>query len=429
MTKGNGTLRQQIESACEAKGCKLSALTVLSKGVDPYRLDTPAKHRDGAWLARQLAIGFGSKDTHWRGLHYSLVMRKRPVKKPDGTIYQNTDEDWTWLVECAGKAARWLGYVPFDRIIDKRNAPPIINRRRREVPAAWTDASLILIHFPDEIGPRAYAHGFVPRQAFQFVIFGEKASLEEVVAPIAARFEADLYLVTGEISDTYVYQISKDANEDGRPLVVITLSDCDPSGRQMVVSIARKLQAFRDLFFPGLQFEVVPGALTVDQARRLRLPSTPLKEAEKRASRWREAFGIEQTEIDALTTPQRMDDLRELVEQAFEPYYDFDLARRVAEAKAEWARAARGIIDAQVNSGRLARARRQADALRTKIETLNADLEAIARDIGLPPIEVPEAEIDDGAPRLALLSLDMTWTEATEALKAHKAYGGQGDDD
>ena len=80
----NGALRLQLESACRANGCSQSALTVLSTRVDPYRLDTPANHRDATWLAEQLERSFGSKNTHWRGLHYSLVMRKRPVKKPDG---------------------------------------------------------------------------------------------------------------------------------------------------------------------------------------------------------------------------------------------------------------------------------------------------------------------------------------------------------
>jgi hypothetical protein len=78
--------------------------------------------------------------------------------------------------------------------------------------------------------------------------------------------------------------MAKDADGDGRPLVVFTLSDCDPAGHQMPVSIGRKLQPLPDLLFPKLRFEVVPVALTVDQVRELGLPSTPLKETEKQAS-------------------------------------------------------------------------------------------------------------------------------------------------
>jgi len=65
----NGALRLQLESACRANGCSQSALTVLSTRVDPYRLDTPANHRNATWLAEQLERSFGSKNTHWRGLH------------------------------------------------------------------------------------------------------------------------------------------------------------------------------------------------------------------------------------------------------------------------------------------------------------------------------------------------------------------------
>ena len=82
------------------------------------------------------------------------------------------------------------------------------------------------------------------------MIFGEKTSLEEVLLPVARAHEADLYLPSGEISDTLIHRIAKDAAEDGRPLVMITVSDCDPAGYQMPVSIGRKLQAFRDLLFP-----------------------------------------------------------------------------------------------------------------------------------------------------------------------------------
>jgi hypothetical protein len=39
---------------------------------------------------------------------------------------------------------------------------------------------------------------------------GEKSSLEDVVTPVARQHDADLYLPTGEISDTLIHQIAKD---------------------------------------------------------------------------------------------------------------------------------------------------------------------------------------------------------------------------
>jgi hypothetical protein len=426
--QGIGVLRRILKTACEEHKANLSSLTVLSEQIDPYRLDTDAGHRDGAWLAEQLNRLYGpAQRAHWRGLHYAIVQDGK-IRKPNGELFRNDDDDWTWLSEKAGKAARWLGYVPFERIMDQRNSPPIIHRRERVIPAAHL---LIGLHVDipdvDDIEPRPFALGFNERQAFHFAIFGEKSSLEDVVLRVAAEFEADLCLPTGEISDTLVYQIAKDADDDGRPLVMFTLSDCDPAGRQMPVSIGRKLQAFRDLFFPKLQFEVVPVALTPDQVRKERLPSTPLKDTEKRADRWKEAFGIDQTEIDALTTPARRHILQRMLRQAFKPYIDPTLDRRVIDASKRWYAAAQEAVDEQVDAEHLARIRDEAaarlDALREQIEQLNAQLNLAVGHFTLPPIKVPQPEVDLDSERQALVSFDDDWVNASRALIKHKSYG------
>jgi hypothetical protein len=279
----------------------------------------------------------------------------------------------------------------------------------------------------DDLEPQPIAAGFEPRQAFHFVTFGEKASLEEVLLPIARAKQTDLYLPTGEISDTLLYRIAKDADQDGRPMVLFSLADCDPAGHQMPVSIGRKLQAFRDLLFPKLRFEVVPVALTVDQVRELGLPSTPLKETEKRADRWREAFGVEQTEIDALATlqPNR---LREIVEQAFEPYFDNTLETRVTDAEQQWLERAQEAIDEQVDPAILDGLREEAAArlseLASAIEEINERLRLSVGDrFRLPVIEVPTPEIDENLSRQALVAFGDSWAKATRALIARKSYG------
>jgi hypothetical protein len=429
MNKGMNVLRRILEDACEDHQASLIDLTVLSAAVDPYRIDTPSGHRDGSWLATQLNNLCGSAARiHWRGLHYAIV-QDAGIRKPNGEIYRNTEADWIWLSENAGKAARWLGYIPFERIIDQRNSAPIIHRKEKVDSRARLSIGLdVEIPNVEDIEPMAIANGFVTRQAFHFVIFGEKSSLEDTVKPIAKQFEADLYLPTGEISDTLLFQIAREANDDGRPLVLFTLSDCDPAGHQMPVSIARKLQAFRDLFFSDLQFEVVRVALTPEQVEAEELPSAPLKETERRADRWRDAFGIDQTEIDALTTPTRRPILQRMIRQAFEPYIDPTLSRRVAEAKADWDTAAQEAIEDQVDTEHLARIRDEAstklEELREQIDHINEQLDLVAGEhFELPPIEVPEPEVDLDPDRQALVRFDDDWVEASRALIKHKAYG------
>ena len=51
LANGDGALRRVLEQARGELRCSRSSLTVLSTQIDPYRLDTPSGHRDGAWLA------------------------------------------------------------------------------------------------------------------------------------------------------------------------------------------------------------------------------------------------------------------------------------------------------------------------------------------------------------------------------------------
>ena len=73
-----GILRRILEFACAEHKASLADLTVLSAQVDPYRIDTAAGHRDGQWLAEQLARLYGpAQRAHWRGIHYAIVATAR----------------------------------------------------------------------------------------------------------------------------------------------------------------------------------------------------------------------------------------------------------------------------------------------------------------------------------------------------------------
>ena len=50
----NGHQPNGLRAALEAAGGSLKSLTVLAPQNDPFRVDTDAGHRDGAWLANTL---------------------------------------------------------------------------------------------------------------------------------------------------------------------------------------------------------------------------------------------------------------------------------------------------------------------------------------------------------------------------------------
>jgi hypothetical protein len=219
---GAGLLRQEIETAASAAGLPLHALTVLAPHRDPYRLDTPAGHQLGKWFAEQAQrLLLPAQTIHLRGFHYLLV--SVPTPKPNGTPYSNTDDDWTWLVEKAAKAARWLGHVPFDLIRDERNEPAEtftadsvrLTDPRELVLNAGEDCETL----PAVVSllPRLSWQGapIASRQPFNIVLIGEKSSLGEVLRPIAIEVEGELLLPTGEATDTMIAEMAARADEDG----------------------------------------------------------------------------------------------------------------------------------------------------------------------------------------------------------------------
>jgi hypothetical protein len=57
-------LRQALEAAATETGCSLKDLTVLAVQRDPFRLDTPANHALGEWLASiASSLGLGRPQT------------------------------------------------------------------------------------------------------------------------------------------------------------------------------------------------------------------------------------------------------------------------------------------------------------------------------------------------------------------------------
>lgn len=256
--KGYGAA--ELRAAIESLGVTLGEATVMSPQADPFRLACSADPTDSVWLADRIAALRLSLPIHNRGLHYVLLGQP----KPDGSPYANTDDDWIWL-ETTSNVARWLGYVDFDDIIDQRNDAPVIRLWEPPHPRGGVWMPTI-----DDILPQpSLNEGFVARQRFHLALIGEKSSLASVLGPIAEDHEADLYLPTGNISNTMIHTLAKTSAEDGRPLRVFYFSDCDPSGWNRPVEVARKLQAFKIRSYPDLDFACFRVGLTPDQVREL----------------------------------------------------------------------------------------------------------------------------------------------------------------
>jgi hypothetical protein len=210
-------LSDVLESARFEQRCSIADLTVLSPQIDPYRHATLTNQADARWAVEQLERAYQpDQRVHVHGLHYALVVQGN-VRKPDGTIYINTEEDDIWLGD-AIKAARWLGLLDFKRINDRRNNEPVIYRnpqpagslyKASHASASWDGQWTFELGEIQVIPPLPVLGNFYRDQPYALVIFCEKASGEDVLQPIAERYEANLYVGAGETSNTHVYGMAR----------------------------------------------------------------------------------------------------------------------------------------------------------------------------------------------------------------------------
>jgi hypothetical protein len=417
-------LRAALEAAKNAiRGSTMDDFTILEE--DPYRFDTPAWHRDAAWFAGLI----GTREIHCRGSHYIAI----GTRKPNGEKYANNEDNWIWIQQAA-TAARWLRYVDFDQITDERNSPPVFCEFSWPVPEPGLALGEVELLLPDHLTPLASLDDFRGVQQDHLAIYGEKTSLRSVLSPIAEEYQADLLLPTGNSSNTMIHRLAKQADDDGRRLVVFYFSDADPSGWNMAVEVARKLQAFKTGWFPDLDFELTPVALSPEQVVTYGLPSEPFKvdpktglPKDRRVPMWKAAFGVDQTEIDALATLQP-DVLKEIAREAIEPFFDRTLAARVERAHAEWLEAAQAAVVETLGAERLERMEAEA---RSRLAQLQRDASAtndamyVEDDLAWPAVpELPDADppVNLGGACLPMISSEEDWTAQTLKLKAYKAY-------
>jgi hypothetical protein len=435
---GKGPLAAALNDAVAETGLSRKALIVLTKDRDPFALDNDGGHVEGYWFKTQFDNLVGARRLHLRGIHY-LLSSTATIRKPDGTLYVNTFADWSWLVNRAAKCARWLGYVPFNAIDDSRNEARHYRIRTRPAPVLSAGSGILGADSLPTFGPpRAWLLGFDTRQKFAFALFGEKSSLADVLDQAAQRFGADLYIGAGELSDTMIEDLAQRAVNDGRVLVCLTCTDFDPSGRQMVTSIARKLRGLKLLKFATLEYRIRAIALTLEQATERwtdddgvihdGLPSTPLKDTDKRKGKWLARFGREQTEIDALMA-LRPGALEAAVEAAFAPYFDDSLADRVCDIRVAWEADAQARLDAHVGADQVEDWRARFDAARAEIEAVHAEQNEAARGFRARAPALPEPDLDSEPVNGDIGSSAMTFADESLALKARKAFTDEDDED
>jgi hypothetical protein len=301
---------------------------------DPFTAGSPARQRDAEWFAELWQRFDIQPGAHLRRIHYRLL--SSTVTMPDGSPYLNLDRPCFEKLITAALDARYLGLVPADDLVDRRNDEPVIY-----LPNDASDAGLTIA---GGLIQSTLSGFYIPAlelikptilQRYHIEIWCEKTTMNDVLLPLCERYGINLITGSEEQSLTACVNVIKRALASGRPLRILYVSDFDPAGASMPVASARKIEHLlyqKELH--DLDIQVRPIFLTHEQCIRYRLPRTPIKETESRAAAFEARFGEGATELDALEA-LHPGELERILTQEIERYYDDDLVGRIEEVAAD----------------------------------------------------------------------------------------------
>jgi hypothetical protein len=326
---------QDIHELALTLGCKTSDLLALVPSNDPFFVERNGRRKEAEWFAETCGVLGLGEGLHVRRAHYrAAISPPVPILKPDGTRYENTHNDWM-LMARASRDARYLGLVPAEWFVDRRNQDPIINAKFRDYQFAPSisvertegfNESVYWLPEEPEL-PVLSLENFIAEQRYLVEIWIEKTTVHDILEPLARRYGLNLIAFSGEGSETACRAAIQRSRQSRRPLRILYLSDFDPGGRSMPVAIARKIEYWLNATESDLDVTLDPMVLLPEQVERYHLPRVPIKESERRAARFEERFGEGATELDALEA-LHPGELHRIVEEAVLQFVDPDLKDR-----------------------------------------------------------------------------------------------------
>jgi hypothetical protein len=300
-----------IKALAKEHKLNIRDLLALSPNNDPFYTGRKSTRQQAEWFAG-LWDQFGyTTGVPLRRIHYQLVSQAA-AQKPDGTPYENTENDWQYLC-CAGKYARDLDLVSPDAFVDRRNPEPHIYHyaARLEDPTIeknlepWPLPSInTSIEFDKWEWPTIEYYGYDYLEGHQPVlieIWAEKSTMDDILDPLCQRYAINLVTGLGFMSDVSFTRLIKNRIiAADKPCRVLYISDYDPAGAGMPIAAARRIEFKSYKATPRPDIKLTPIVLTREQVIQYQLPRMPVKDTDLRKPGWEALHGEGAVELDAL---------------------------------------------------------------------------------------------------------------------------------
>lgn len=333
-----------LKKTAAKSGLSPQELLALAPQNDPFYVGAKRQVEKAKWFEKIYSLMGNPSNCHIRRVHYWLVTTQA-IPKPNGQPYENTQNDWG-LLALSAKYARYLGLVPIEAIIDRRNPEPTVNcqfwnhRKPSEIRDSIDEESII-----ESIVDQFYCYNPSLTQKYMIEIWCEKSTMNDVLLPICERYGANLVTGLGELSITAVYLLAKRVVQANKPVRIFYISDFDPAGESMPVAVGRKIEYFARNYqdLANRDIKLIPLMLTSSQCAEYKLPRTPIKETEKRKDKFENKHGQGATELDAMEAlhPGKME---EIIVEAISPFFDVEAWNEAIKRNREIREQVRGYL-------------------------------------------------------------------------------------
>lgn len=235
---------------------------------------------------------------------YTLTLRQLYYQLVSRDVIPNNDKEYAKLSNIL-KNGRMAGIVDWSSIEDRVRVPKL---------PYWVKDVKDAIK--DTI--QQYRLDRMKGQDRKVEIWVEKDALSNVLYRVSKKYHIRLMVNRGYSSVSAMYDAYNRLNTGD---VILYFGDHDPSGMDMIRDVRERLQEF------GIEVEVQPIALTMEQIREFNPPPNPAKITDPRAKWYIEKYGKTSWELDAL--PPR--ELIRLAENAVKNIIDIDLYKEMLE--------------------------------------------------------------------------------------------------
>ena len=349
----NGGVRRGARFTTEGE----RSILAMSRKRDPFYSGQPSQVPHAEWFAALLDDLFpSSRRVHLRGVHYvASGAKKHPetgeriqVRKPDGALYANTEEDWNYLCEVS-TWARNMGLVDPRRIADRRVR---VARFAPDGPAEPPSVTVSLpavflpsIDVADSLEPLVTEGSAAPtgfdvvdpaREPSLVEVWAEKNLDEEdnpLIEAICRDEHANLVTGVGFMTITSVYRLLGRREKFGKPLRILYLSDFDPAGSHMPVGPARHIEFAIKAMEEKPDVRLHHLALTEEQVHELELPRMPIKESDARKKGFEARHGEGAVELNAIMEDEYLGDTERIIRSAILQLRDPRLPAKVLAAR------------------------------------------------------------------------------------------------